>query len=64
MGYDIVDVESGKVIGRIEAVDESTINVLLELADGTLIPAADEFIADIDHEARLLVMRLPDGLLS
>ena len=64
VGYDIVDVESGKVIGRIEAVDESTINVLLELADGTLIPAADEFIADIDHEARLLVMRLPDGLLS
>ena len=64
VGYDIVDVESGKVIGRIESVDESTINVLLELADGTLIPAADEFIADIDHEARLLVMRLPDGLLS
>ena len=64
VGYDIVDVEPGKVIGRIEAVDESTINVLLELADGTLIPAADEFIADIDHEARLLVMRLPDGLLS
>ena len=64
VGYDIVDVASGKVIGRIESVDESTINVLLELADGTLIPAADEFIADIDHEARLLVMRLPDGLLS
>ena len=64
VGYDIVDVASGKVIGRIESVDESTINVLLELADGTLIPAADEFIDDIDHEARLLVMRLPDGLLS
>ena len=64
VGYDIVDVASGKVIGRIESVDESTINVLLELADGTLIPAADEFIADIDNEARLLVRRLPDGRLS
>ena len=64
VGYDIVDVESGKVIGRIEAVDESTINVLLELADGTLIPAVDEFIDDIDHEARKLFMSLPDGLLS
>ena len=64
VGYDIVDVESGKVIGRIEAVDESTINVLLELADGTLIPAADEFIDDIDHEALKLLMSLPDGLLS
>ena len=64
VGYDIVDVASGKVIGRIESVDESTINVLLELADGTLIPATDEFIDDIDHEARKLFMSLPDGLLS
>ena len=64
VGYDIVDVASGKVIGRIESVDESTINVLLELADGTLIPAVDEFIDDIDHEARTLFMSLPDGLLS
>ena len=64
VGYDIVDVASGKVIGRIEPVDESTINVLLELADGTLIPAVDEFIDDIDHEARKLFMSLPDGLLS
>lgn len=64
VGYDIVDVASGKVIGRIESVDESTINVLLELTDGTLIPAADEFIDDIDHEARKLFMSLPDGLLS
>ena len=64
VGYYIVDVASGKVIGRIESVDESTINVLLELADGTLIPAVDEFIDDIDHEARKLFMSLPDGLLS
>ena len=64
VGYDIVDVTSGKVIGRIESVDESTINVLLELADGTLIPAVDEFIDDIDHEALKLFMSLPDGLLS
>ena len=64
VGYDIVDVASRKVIGRIESVDESTINVLLELADGTLIPAVDEFIDDIDHEALKLFMSLPDGLLS
>ena len=64
VGYYIVDVASGKVIGRIESVDESTINVLLELADGTLIPAVDEFIDDIDHEALKLFMSLPDGLLS
>ena len=63
VGYDIVDVASGKVIGRIESVDESTINVLLELTDGTLIPAAAELIADIDHDARKLYMTLPEGLI-
>lgn len=64
MGYDIVDVLSDKTIGRIEAVDETTINTLLELSDGTLIPAADEFIEDIDHEERKLMMRLPEGLVN
>lgn len=64
VGYDIVDVLSDKTIGRIEAVDETTINTLLELSDGTLIPAADEFIEDIDHEERKLMMRLPEGLVN
>ena len=64
VGYDIVDVLSDKTIGRIEAVDETTINTLLELSDGTLIPAADEFIEDIDHEERKLMMCLPEGLVN
>ena len=64
VGYDIVDVLSDKTIGRIEAVDETTINTLLELSDGTLIPAADEFIEDIDHEERKLMMRLPEGFVN
>ena len=64
VGYDIVDVLSDKTIGRIEAVDETTINTLLELSDGTLIPAADEFIEDIYHEERKLMMRLPEGLVN
>lgn len=64
VGYDIVDVSSDMTLGRIEAVDETTINVLLELSDGTLIPAADEFIEDINHESRQLIMRLPQGLVN
>ena len=71
VGYDIVDVSSGntqdvsqeKLVGRIASVDETTINVLLELTDGTLIPAAAELIADIDHDARKLYMTLPEGLI-
>ena len=68
--YDIVDVSGNtqdvsqeKLVGRIASVDETTINVLLELTDGTLIPAAAELIADIDHDARKLYMTLPEGLI-
>ena len=64
VGYDIVDADSHKLIGRIASVDETTINVLLELDDGTLIPAAEEFIIDIDHKERKMFMRLPEGLVN
>ena len=64
VGYDIVDADSHKLIGRIASVDETTINVLLELDDGTLIPAAEEFIVDIDHKERRMFMRLPEGLVN
>ena len=64
VGYDIVDADSHKLIGRIASVDETTINVLLELDDGTLIPAAEEFIIDIDHKERKMFMQLPEGLVK
>ena len=64
VGYDIVDADSHKLIGRIASVDETTINVLLELDDCTLIPAAEEFIIDIDHKERKMFMRLPEGLVN
>ena len=64
VGYDIVDADSHKLLGRIASVDETTINVLLELDDGTLIPAAEEFIIDIDHKERKMFMRLPEGLVN
>ena len=64
VGYDIVDADSHKLIGRIASVDETTINVLLELDDGTLIPAAEEFIIDIDHKERKMFMQLPEGLVN
>lgn len=63
VGYDIVEAEKDNVVGKIVAVDETTINVLLELENGTLIPAAEEFIRDIDHKAKKIIMQLPEGLI-
>jgi 16S rRNA processing protein RimM len=64
VGFDIVDVATGKTVGTIAAVDDTTVNMLFELNDGTLIPAADELITDIDTDHRRVTMRLPDGLLD
>lgn len=61
-GYEIVDSGSGRTIGRIAAVDDTTVNTLFELEDGTLIPAAEELIAEVDATNRRIVMNLPEGL--
>ena len=64
VGFDITDADSNRTIGRIAAVDDSTINILFELEDGRLIPASEDLITDIDQQARTITMRLPDGLLN
>ena len=51
-------------IGRIAAIDDSTANLLFELEDGTLIPANDDLIEDIDMEGRKITMNIPEGLLD
>lgn len=63
-GYEIVDENSGKSIGRIASVDDSTINMLFETENGTLIPAAEELIRDIDKTKRRIIMTLPEGILD
>ena len=66
IGFEIVDVKFGKV-GQIVALDDSTANVLFEVNAGDnelLIPVADEFIVEIDHEKHILIMDFPAGLLD
>ena len=64
VGFDVIEAEIGMTVGRIAAVDDSTSNVLFEMEDGTLIPAAEELVSSIDHDARRITMQLPAGLLS
>lgn len=61
-GYEIIDSASGKTVGRIATVDDSTINTLFELEDGRLIPAADELIEKVDIKEKKIVMTVPEGL--
>lgn len=64
VGFIIFDTSNGKTIGRIAALDDSTANILFELEDGTLIPANDELIEDIDTEQQIIKMNIPEGLLE
>lgn len=68
VGFHVIDAASGKPVGEITGVDDSTINVLFCLVtpggDDILVPASGELVADIDTEGRTITMRLPDGLLN
>ena len=64
VGFEIVNDVNGETVGRIAAIDDSTVNILFELENGTLIPASDELITDIDAEQRTIRMNIPEGLLD
>lgn len=66
MGYDIIDADSNQTIGRVEELEELTPGAwYFRLAEsGKLIPAVDEMIENVNSGARVIIMRLPDGLLE
>ena len=64
VGFDIVMASDGSAIGKVAAIDDSTANLLFELEDGTLIPANDDLITDIDMTKKRITMNIPKGLLE
>lgn len=61
VGYQLVDAEDGE-LGSIDYVDESTLNTLATLNNGKLIPLHEDFIVEIDTQARILRVNLPFSL--
>ena len=60
VGYTLID--DGKTMGLIDAIDESTINTLATLEDGRMLPLHEDFITEIDEDARELHVNLPFAL--
>ena len=58
IGYRVVDTDQGD-LGIVEEVDETTINTLITLNDGRMIPIHEDFIIDINAEDKLLTIYLP-----
>lgn len=57
VGFEIED--DGRVVGKIAQVDESTINTLAIMEDERMIPLHEDFIVEIDEDARILRVNLP-----
>ena len=68
VGFQIVDENNGKIVGKIVAVDDSTENILFEIettkGDRILIPAHASLIRNIDTPSQIITMTIPDGLLA
>ena len=57
VGYTIED--EGMTVGVIETIDESTMNTLATLTDGRMAPLHEDFIIEIDEQARVLRVHFP-----
>ena len=67
IGYTIYEIPENNLIGTIVGYDDSTENFLFEVENSTgeeiLIPAADDFIIEIDECKKHVLMQLPIGLI-
>lgn len=62
--YSVIDMKAG-YLGKVEAVDESTMNVLFLVRDGNrerVIPANEAWITAVDSDKCQIVYELPEGL--
>lgn len=66
-GFSVTDV-SGRNLGHVAAVDDSSANILLTLespsGEEVLIPFHDDFLVDFDLRERTFCLDLPEGILS
>ena len=65
VGYRVMDEKANgewTEIGVIAEIDESTINTLATLEDGRMMPLHEDFMIEIDEDARELRVRLPFAL--
>ena len=63
-GFALVSAADGTVVGRIARIDDATANLLFELEDGRLVPAAKELVEDVDMERKEVRVSLPEGLFD
>lgn len=66
-GFSVVDEnKNGEVLGKVVAVDETTVNTLLEVetpgGNIVLVPANEDIVREVDPEGKTIRVVLPEGL--
>ena len=68
VGYSLMDEVNHTLVGEIEALDDSTANLLFEVVapkgKEILVPATPEIIRSIDKKNKTITVSLPEGLLD
>ena len=64
VGFELVQTQTGEVVGKIASIDDTTINILFELDNGKLIPASEELITNVDTKKQQIKIELPEGILE
>jgi len=63
VGFEVSD-QQDRSLGRITDVDDSSVNILLSLSSGHLIPFHDDFLLHHDLQKKVLQLNLPEGILD
>lgn len=66
VGFTLIDQQAGE-LGVILEVDQTTENALFVIEkndDELLIPVGDDYIVEIDHDNKRMIVNLPEGLLE
>ncbi len=63
VGYEVVN-EENRVLGKITDIDDSTLNLLVQLSSGLVFPWHEDFIIDLNESEHRIRVALPEGLLS
>lgn len=68
VGFTVVDNATGRPVGTIAGVDDSTVNVLFTVStpagNEVLLPASDDLITAFDRQTQTITMAIPNGLLD
>ena len=68
IGFSLIDSRMGNVIGNVESVDDSTVNILFEVRTKQgkmlLLPANEDLIMNVNSKKKTIEMEIPEGLLE